>query len=183
METTPKRFSVKNWLRNWLLVLFIILLGFVTGAGWDTLDNSPNFTSGFNTLVNTFGGITSFGALVGAVLIVGGFLWGVRYMIKTDFTGHKVRGWLFSIGTIVAIIFAGMIGWSWFRLPSGTGWTTLSFLMVPGVIALFFRNVRSENATGSRQRTKFSFWRKRNRANQQETATPTVPSLNTPRPV
>lgn len=136
------QFSIRKWARNWLILVLCILLAFVAGVGLDTTSGSIAFFEGFGTFLAVFGGILSFGALVGIGAILAGVGWGLYYMTKTDFSGREGLRWTFIIGGLAALFAAGLIGWSWVEMPSGMGWFTLILIVVTAFVAATFRNVR-----------------------------------------
>lgn len=134
--------NIRNWIRNWVFVMAIILLAFAAGLGWDTTTNLPDMWEGFGMVWSVFGGITSFGALLGIALVVAFLIWGTYYMTQTDFTNRKRRQRTVIFIACVAFLFGMWLGMEWVQMPSGSGWVALAFFALSLLIARAFRGVR-----------------------------------------
>ena len=88
-----------------------------------------DFGRGFGTVTSAFGGLASFGALVGAVFAILFAFWGLSYMTRHQYTqaeeGRRQMHILIGLAVLVA---AAIVGVMWISLPAGAGWIALIFL-------------------------------------------------------
>jgi hypothetical protein len=136
-ETTENvtRFSIRRYAANWAIIALVLVLGLSAGLGWNTVTKSFDLFEGLGTLLDVFGGLWSFGALLLALAVTGVVVYGLYYMSKTNYDDNERRRWIHIGLGVVFIVFVAWLGLNWIHLPSGLGWTALLFLAVPTVLA------------------------------------------------
>lgn len=130
-----KTFNIRRYAANWGVITLVMIFCLAAGLGWNTVTKSFDLFEGLGTLLDIFGGLWSFGALLLAIVVTGIVVYGLYYMSKTNYDGHEQRRWAHIGLGVIFVIFVAWLGLSWIHLPSGLGWMALVFLAIPTTLA------------------------------------------------
>jgi hypothetical protein len=124
-----RRFSPGRYIRN-LLIFFLPVVGFAAVCSGSSSIGGFSFWEGLSVVGSMFGGITSFGALLGVIVSIVIVVFGLRHIAKTDYTN---QGGLMAVHiglAALAIVAAAWIGLEWVSLPGWEGWVAAGILVV-----------------------------------------------------
>lgn len=123
------QFSRDLFLRNWAIMFVFAVVAIALFNGRNVTTGEFDFGRGIGTVTAAFGGLASFGALVGAVFAVLFAFWGLSYMTRHQYTqaeeGRRQMHIMIGLAVLVAAAFVGV---KWISLPAGAGWIALVFL-------------------------------------------------------
>jgi hypothetical protein len=114
-----------TFVRNWLIVLAVLVTGATVAFGYNSIDGSFNLFVGFGAVIELLGGLPT----VGALLIITGILvaafFGFRHIARTD---YKSRANAIGIVGTLILLGAAFISFSWIKFDDSF-WPTLGALV------------------------------------------------------
>jgi len=115
----------KTFIRNWIVVLLVFVIGASAFAGYNSINGSFDLFAGFGAVGELVGGIASLGAFLVVIIALAIIVSGMLYVAKKDYTGSNGLLAFHVIIGLAVVIIAGFVGFRWIELPED-GWSYLA---------------------------------------------------------